>query len=200
MRRFVTYLFLPFLFSCATASISTQNLNNSRRNYSKILTCIIDKPLTMFAFDSMFYNESVKEHFNNLGNLQVRNQMERTLKRNLGSAWNEIVPSSDLFVVNERTEYKEFRERIEKAGVKAILLINEESSWETPEYTMVGQSIQYSGEPNTAFHCYLIDAQTGELVWLGRCVVRGIYAGYDTLNNTLARKLAKKLKECGYIP
>lgn len=199
MRRLVTYLFLPFLFSCATSSISTKNLNNSKRNYSKIITCIVDQPLTIHVFDSAFYNSSVKEHFNNLGNLQVRKQMERTLKRNLESALNEIVPSSDLFMVNEVTIYNEFKERVEKAGVKAILLINEESSWDTPGYTKVGQSIQYSGEPNTAFHCYLIDAETGEIVWLGRCVVRGIYAGYDTLNNTLARKLAKKLRECGYI-
>jgi hypothetical protein len=199
MRSLFAYLLLPFLFSCATSSISTKNLYNSKRSYGKILTCIVDQPLTLHVFDSAFYDASVKAHFNNLGNLQVRNQMERTLKRNLESVSNEIVKSSDLFVVNEMTNYKEFKDRIEKAGVKAILLINEEYSWDTPGYTKVGQSIEYSGEPNTAFHCYLIDAETGELIWLARCVVRGVYAGYDTLNNTLARRIATKLKDCGYI-
>ena len=200
MRKFFTYLLLPALFSCATSSISIQNLDNSKRHYNKILTCIIDKPLTIHAFDSTFYDASVKERFNNLRNIQVRNQMERTLKRNLESASNQIVSSSDLFVANELTSYSSFKERIEKAGVEAILLINEESSWETPGYTEVGSSIQYNGEPNTAFHCYLIDAVSGQVIWLGRCVTRGLmYAGYDILNNTLARKVAKKLKESGYI-
>lgn len=199
MRRFSISLLLPVLFSCASSSINVQNLDNSKRHYNKILTCIIDRPLTMHVFDSAFYNSSVKEYFNDLGNLQIREQMERTLKRNLESAANEIVPSSNLFMVNEITSYEDFRQRIANAGVKAILLINEESSWDTPGYTKVGHSIQYDGEPNAAFHCYLIDAESGQLIWIGRCVVRGIWAGYDTLNNTLSRRVANKLRESGYI-
>jgi hypothetical protein len=199
MKRILVYLLIQALFSCATSSISVQNLGNSKDHYDKIFTCIIDKPLTVHAFDSAFYEESVKDHFNNLGNLQVRKQLERTLKRNLGNALNEIVPSSDLFVVNENITYSDFKEHIKNAGAKAILLINEESSWDTPNYRVAGNSVQYSGEPNTAFHCYLIDAESGKIVWLSCCVVRGIWAGYDTLNNTLARRIANKLRESGYI-
>ena len=199
MRKYFIYLLLPALVSCASSSISIQNLDSSKSHYNKILTCIIDKPLTVQAFDSAFYDGSVKERFNNLGNIQVRNQMERTLKRNLEISSTKIIPSSDLFVVNELTSYNDFKQRIEKAGVEAILLISEESSWSTPNYTKVGNSIQYDGQPNTAFHCYLIDAKTGQVTWLGRCVVRGIFAGYDTLNNTLARRIANKLRESGYI-
>lgn len=199
MRKIFTYLLLPGLFSCATSSITTQNLDNSQRHYAKILTCVIDKPLVIHEFDSAFYETSVKENFNDLGNIQVRNQLEKTLKRNLESISTEIVRSSDLFSVNEITGYSRFKEKIEKAGVEAILLINEESSWDTPSYQKVGHSIQYNGQPNTAFHCYLIDVESGRVVWLGRCVVNGVYAGYDTLNNTLARKVAKKLRETGRI-
>lgn len=199
MKRILAYLFLPALFSCASSSISVQNLDNSREQYNKILTCIIDQPLTIHSFDSAFYNESVKDHFNNLSNLQVRKQLEKTLKRNIENALNEIVRSSDLFMVNDKIGYSDFKERIKSAGIKAILLINEESSWETPNYTVSGNSVQYNGQPNTAFHCYLIDAESGKIIWLSRCVVKGIFAGYDTLNNTLARRLANKLRASGYI-
>lgn len=199
MKGILPYLLAPFLFSCASSSIRVQNFGDAKGQLNKILTCIIDKPLTVHTFDSAFFDVSIKDYFNDLGNLQVRNQLEKTLKRNLETAPNEIVRSSELFVVNEKITYSDFKQRIKNKGIKAILLINEESSWDTPNYIVSGNSVRYDGQPNTAFHCYLIDAESGQIIWLSRCVVKGVFAGYDTLNNTLARRLSNKLRESGYI-
>lgn len=199
MKMICTFL-LPFVFySCATSHFHAETKVNLSQPVRSVFTLYIEEPLDLHVFDSSFFAETVNGRFNDLRTLPVRAQMEKTLKRNLSHPSTRVVASSELFGVNENFRYGEFRRRLDSAGVDAILLVNEEAYWETQSYSRVGYRRHVDTQPNSAFHCYLIDASTGKILWLGRCSVQGVFAGYENLNNLLARKVTRMLKDNGYL-
>jgi hypothetical protein len=199
MKMIFTCLVIVGLYSCATSSLHSEAKKEVLQPYRSILTMYIEEPLTLHEFDSAFYTDNVRDRFNDLRTLPVRAQMEKTLKRNLSHPSTRVISSSEVLGVNEDLDYAVFKEKLEIANVEAILLVNEDQYWETYSYNRVGHSIERNSEPNSAFHCYLVDVATGEVLWLGRCTVRGVFAGYENLNNMLARRVTRILKEKGYV-
>ena len=54
--------------------------------------------------------------------------------------------------------------------------------------------------PNAGFNNYLYDVESNALVWKSNVVVWGSgLAGFDTLNNTLSRRISRKLQKENYI-
>lgn len=199
MKIISTYLVLLTLSSCATSSIHTEALKEVSKPYQRLLTLYIEKPLTLQHFDSTFYTDAVEDNFNDLRTLPVRAQMEKTLMRNLSYPQTQVISSSKIFGLNTAVDYALFRSKLDSTGADAILLINEDQYWETHRYNRIGSSWTADSQPNSAFHFYLIEARSGEILWLGRCTVQGINAGYDVLNNMLARKVTRELKSKKYI-
>jgi hypothetical protein len=199
MKIIFTCLATTVLYSCATSSLHSDAKKEPAQPYRNVLTLYVEEPLTLHQFDSAFFTDNVRNKFNNLGTLPLRRQLEKTLKRNLSNTSTRVISSSELFGVNDEVNYSIFKQKIESANVDAILLINEDQYWETVSYNRVGNTLETESQPNSAFHCYFADAATGEVLWLARCTVRGIFAGYDTLNNMLARRVSRILKNEGYI-
>lgn len=199
MKMIFTFFIVAGLYSCATSSLHSEAKKQTPEPYSSILTLYIEEPLSLQEFDSAFYTDNIRNRFNDLRTMPVRAQMEKTLKRNLSHPFTRIVSSSDVFGVNEDVGYTVFKEKLESSKTDAILLVNEDQYWETYRYNRVGHSIEKDSQPNSAFHCYLINAATGDILWLGRCTVQGIFAGYENLNNMFARRVTRILKSEGYI-
>lgn len=200
MKIIFTCLITAALFSsCATSSLHSEAKKGRTQPFRTVLTLYVDDPLIMQQFDSAFFTNKVSNYFNDLSTLPIRRQLERTMKRNLSNTSTRVISSSELFSVNDEVSYSTFKQKIENANVDAILLINEEHYWETVSYNRVGNRVEKDAQPNSAFHCYLADAASGEVLWLARCTVRGIFAGYDTLNNILARRVSRTLKGEGYV-
>jgi hypothetical protein len=199
MKMIFTCFIIAGLYSCATSSLHSEIKKQTPEPYRNILTLYMEEPFTLQDFDSVFYTENVRNKFNDLRTMPVRAQMEKTLKRNLSHPFTRVVSSSDVFGVNENIDYTVFKEKLENAKADAILLINEDQYWETHHYNRVGHSVEKDSQPNSAFHCYLVDAATGDIVWLARCTVQGMFAGYENLNNMLARRVTHILKKEGYI-
>lgn len=189
-----------WLSSCATSSLQTEAVKETASPYIRLLTLYIEKPLDFHRFDATFYTGVLMGDFNDLRTMTVRSQMEKTLERNLSRSGTQVIPSSKLFNLNTKVDYELFQSKVDSAGADAILLINEDQYWETRSYERFGSSSwKTDSQPNSAFHFYLVDAPSGEILWLGRCTINGINAGYDVLNNMLARKITRELKARKYI-
>jgi hypothetical protein len=199
MKYIFTFFVCAILVSCASSSIHTGKTYPPAIPYHRIVTFFVGRQLNLNDFDSLFYEEYLLGQFNNLDDLPVRRQMQRTLKRNLGSAYTEIIASSDLFDLNDKVPFDSFRTVLDRIDPDAVFIVNMENYRETPAYTKVGSTYQYSGEPSAAYNSYLVDFHTGKIAWMSHAVVRGIWAGYDVLNNTVARRISTNLRIARYI-
>ncbi|TPE45276.1 hypothetical protein [Pontibacter mangrovi] len=156
--------------------------------------------------DSLTYEQHIRGKFNNLENHRHRRQMERTLARNIAPPATQarLVKSSDVFEINTDVSYSEFLQKIRATGVDGILLVKQSAYWlTTNSYTSVHDeyvsTTTADTEPNATYHTYLIDLGSLEPVWYANSTVSGIFAGFDTLNNHLARSIFRKLRKDKYI-
>ncbi|MCC9137135.1 hypothetical protein ACFSKU_20760 [Pontibacter silvestris] len=195
-------LFLTFLLlsGCATSSTYSAKVQKPEKHYVGIFTLVADIDADFSRLDSATYEDYIRGKFNNLEQSRFRNQLEKTLKNSLEKAQTRIVNTSDIFNLNTDVSYPEFLSQIKMTGVDGILFVNLRNYWH--DATLVssyGKTVIDDTEPNALFHSYLIDTQTLQPVWYAKSVVNGIYAGYNTLNNTLARQLTRKLRKDKYI-
>lgn len=195
-------LSITFLSGCAVSSTSTANLNKSKKYYVGIMTLVVSIDEDFSKLDSVTYDKYVRGKFNNLENLKYRKQLEKSLQRNLMQEGTQtrIVKSEETFELNTDVSYSDFLKQVKYTGVDGILLVNQRSYWTTInsaqtvnfEYT---SATTIDTEPNADFHSYLIDAESLQPVWYANTLVQGVSAGYDTLNNYLARSLYRKMRK-----
>ncbi|RAU83911.1 hypothetical protein [Pontibacter arcticus] len=194
------------LFSgCATTSTSTAKVRKTDKYYNGLMTLVVNTQIDFKGLDSLTYEEHIRGKFNNLENLTYRKQLEKTLARNFDrpGAQTRLVKSSDVFDLNTDLSYSQFLEKVRRTGVDGILFVKQSNYWYTTDYTTIHQTNVSNtfadSEPNAAFHTYLVDTNTLQPVWYADSQVYGISAGYDTLNNHLARSLFSKLRKDKYI-
>jgi len=199
--RLLILLFIAILFtSCATSYITSVVKSQPEHPYSSImLVCISGNSFKGFTEEN--FNRYVQNNFNNVRHLKFRKQLEKALDRNLApNGFPRIIKSSDVFKADETYTYEEFMAKVKRSGCEALLMINLKNYWYTTDY--VTTHYQHSSvtreddEPNSSYDTYLYDV--GDLEnykWIGQITVEGIYAGYDTLNNYLARRVANKLRK-----
>ncbi|AKD02573.1 hypothetical protein POKO110462_08640 [Pontibacter korlensis] len=193
------------LSGCASTSTSTAKVTKPEKYYVGFMPLVVYTNSEFSQLDSATYEEHIRGKFNNLERSMYRNQLEKTLVRNFNreNAQTRLVKSSDLFEINTDIGYREFLQKVQATGVDGILLINQSGYWHTTDYTTVHydnvSSTTANPQPNAAYHAYLIDVHTLKPVWYANSVVTGVYAGFDTLNNHLARALFRKLRKDKYI-
>jgi hypothetical protein len=190
---------LLLLTACATSSTHTAKVEEPKKHYIGFLTLIGNFNSDFSRLDSLTYETHIRGKFNNLEQSRYRNHLEKALKETLMSrAQTRIVSSSDIFKLNDDISYSEFLERVRKTGVETILLVNLHSFWHSISYS-TDDNLFNKPEPNALFNTYLLDVQNLEPVWYAKSVVNGVYANYETLNNTFARQLLRKLRKDEYI-
>ncbi|MNS14775.1 hypothetical protein D3C72_463990 [compost metagenome] len=202
MKTIIGALGICFLLSgCATSSISTVSNDKAISPYNQILTLYTDAEFDFYQLDSVTYEQNFRRKINNLSDYDYRKQLEKTLRRNLNGNQTRIVKSTEIFKVNEDIPYGEFKTKIQNAEVDAILIINMKNYWysKSVKTDIFGQP-SVSEDPNAAFLSYLYDVKSNKTVWMAKSVVSGmLYAGYETLNNMMARRVARKLSKGKYI-
>lgn len=192
IRNFSSVLSIALLTSCAVSNHSSVLKQTQVALFNRILILLSDDDLKLTTFDSAFYTNHIQDHFNTLEGIRYRNHLEKTFQRNLQSKGTVIIKSADVFPVNDPIPYSTFRKTIDSLQVHAVLVINLREYWTTLFYD---QNNQVSAEPNASFNTYLVRLSDDQIVWMGNTIVNGIYAGYDTINNTLARKIAASLRK-----
>ncbi|WKZ58938.1 MAG: hypothetical protein QY309_13815 [Cyclobacteriaceae bacterium] len=192
IRIFFSVLSIALLTSCAVSNHSSVLKQTQVAPLNRILILLSDDDLKLTTFDSAFYTNHIQDHFNTLEGIRYRNHLEKTFQRNLQSKGTVIIKSADVFPVNDPIPYSTFRKTIDSLQVHAVLVINLREYWTTLFYD---QNNQVSAEPNASFNTYLVRLSDDQIVWMGNTIVNGIYAGYDTINNTLARKIAVSLRK-----
>jgi hypothetical protein len=193
------------LSGCAVTSTSTVKVDQPEKYYIGLLSLIVDSQADISELDSVTYEEQIRGKFNNLENHRYRKQLEKTLLRNFErpNAQTRLVKSSDIFDINTDITYSQFLAKLRETGVDGILFVKQSNYWYSTNYTTVLHNnvatTTSSDQPNAAFHAYLIDTHTLKPVWYADSKVYGVSAGYDTLNNHLARILFNKLRKDKYI-
>lgn len=206
MRTILPLLIAGLLFSgCAVTSTSTAKVTKPDKHYIGLLTLVVNTQTEFRELDSLTYEQHIRGRFNNLENSTYRKQLEKTLARNFErpNAQLRLVKSSDVFNLNTDISYSQFLEKVKEIGVDGILFVKQSNYWHTTDYTTVHQdhvsTTTGSTQPNAAYHTYLIDTNTLKPVWYADSKVLGVSAGFDTLNNHLARSIFNKLRKDRYI-
>ncbi|WP_066632151.1 hypothetical protein [Labilibacter marinus] len=191
------------LTSCASTSVQTLKKETLDKPYSSVLVLCIESDENVKQFDKANYIKYIQGEFNSFEESKYRDQLEKTIKRNLVSdnGFPNVITSGAMFKMDELYSYEEFQDRIKNSGCQSILLVNLKDYWTETKYVTDNYESGTSytrerNEPNFNFYSYLFDAQKGgNYLWTANIVAEGIYAGYDTLNNHMARRLSNKLKK-----
>ena len=128
-----TLLLLPLLITgCATTSITPVIKEKPVQPYRTIMTLVVrSRTMDFRQFDADTYQNHIEDKFNNLVNIEYRQQLERSLQRNLSAKNSKVLASSALFEVNERIAYDDFVATLHDRDIEAILLINVFGYWYT---------------------------------------------------------------------
>ncbi len=205
MRYFMFFLVALFLHSCASINITSVPKSHPERPFSRIAIVCIETSNDMKLLDASYFDANVRGNFNDVDNLKFRAQLERTVARNLGTnGYPQIIKSSEIFKVDEDYSFEQFYSEIEKTGAEAVLFINLRDYWMSTKYvTSHYENMSVTrdeSEPNSSYYAYLYPVNDFQkYIWVGKINVSGIWAGYDTLNNYLARGIARMLSKEKYI-
>jgi len=206
MKNIIYMFILIALSSCATTNISQINKHPPEIKHSRIMTLCIISSDNLTAFDEDFYDRNVRYSFNNFEDLKYRVQLEKTIRRNIENenGFPNVIKSSEVFQATEDYTYEEFMQKFNESGCQALLLVNLKDRWNTTKYVTTyyeNSSItREDSEPNHLYYCYLIDQKDlSRTNWVAIVEVQGVFAGFDTLNNHLARKISRNLHKNNYI-
>jgi hypothetical protein len=200
MKNLLYALGLLLLSGCSIASIKSFKKQGRQQPYSRILVLLTDSDIHLTSLDSATYEAHIRNHFNSLDNARYTAQLERTLVRNLESKGTIIIKASDMFPVNDDISYDTFIQQLNRSNIQGVLLVSLRDYWQSGAMLVQsGQITTVSQEPNASFNCYLVDRVSNQPVWMSHVVVNGIYAGYDTLNNHMARRVSSALIRGKYI-
>ena len=183
---------------CASGHIDDYEVKPPQKIYDKVALVHINSREDIDGLDADVYDESFRKDFNNLDEAKYRKQLEKTFGRNMVPT--QVVAAGSLFDINKDYDYETFSDKINASGAEALLVIKQ-TSWERrQEVSGIRGNVSTSYEPEARFHVYLIDLGSGENVWMATSAVSGdLYAGYETINNNLARKVVRKLRQRHYI-
>lgn len=193
------------LNACASMDITSVPKNPSQHPFSKIMVVCVETSDDLKQLNSEIFDSHIRGQFNDIENLKFRNQLERTLQRNLGRyGLPKVIKSSEIFNVDQDYTYEQFCDEIGKTGAEAVLLINTRNYWFSSRYVTTHYNhssvTNEETEPNSTYYAYLYPASDLEnYLWIGRINVSGIWAGYDTLNNYLARGVTRMMRKENYI-
>lgn len=205
MRYFLFFLVTLFLHSCASMDITSVPKSQPERPFSRVMIVCIETSDEMSQLDAPYFDENIRKKFNDIASLKFRTQLERTVDRNLGrNGFPEIIKSSEVFKVDEDYSFEQFYSEVKKTGAEAVLFINLRNYWMSDKYVTShyeNTSVTTNeSEPNSSYYAYLYSFEDlQKYAWVGKINVSGIWAGYDTLNNYLARGIARMLRKEKYI-
>lgn len=194
LKYFTVLLAITIFSGCAVSNFKTVNNTRLIDPYGKIAVIVINTQEELIDFTEQSFDDLVRPSLNDLKNIEVRSQLEKSFQNNLSSAHTAVVKSSDLFRVHENVSYDGFMNQLKDNKVEAVLVLNMSGYWNT--YSESNNAI-----PNASFLCYLIDLKSGQQVWLATSTVNGTteWAAYDNVCNTLARGASRKLYKAGFI-
>ncbi|WP_439181591.1 hypothetical protein [Carboxylicivirga taeanensis] len=200
----ILYLLATLLTSCASSSIISVVKSPAEHPYSSMMVVFVTGD-SFKGFTEENYNNNVRGNFNNISYLKFREQLEKSLERNIGAGgFPRIVKSSEAFLPDEDYTYSQFLNKVKSSGSEAILVINLDGYWTSSKYVTTyyenSAVTDEREEPNSSYNVYLYDVnELAEYQWISEIVVNGIYAGYDTLNNYFSRRVAKRLRKDNFI-
>ncbi len=200
MRKLGFIFLIALLSGCASSKITAVVNEPTARPYAKFAVILTENDHDFYQLDPASYDKNIQPSFNKLDLIVFRDQLLKTFERNLGSEATQVIKSSELYPVNIPVSFTDFTGKINESGAEAILLINLKAYWEPNNFELYSRRESTDTSPSALFNCYLIDVKSGKPVWIARSQVTGSFpSGYDTINNTLAKSVAKKLLAEGYI-
>ncbi|MBS2211582.1 hypothetical protein KEM09_09225 [Carboxylicivirga mesophila] len=203
-RLVILYLLAVLLTSCASSSITSIVKSPAQRPYSSMML-VFTTGNNFKGFTEGNYNNNVRSNFNDISYLKFRKQLEKSLERNISpGGFPRIIKSTEAFLPDEDYTYEQFKNQLKRSGCEAILVVNLGDYWTSSKYVTTyyenSSVTNEREEPNSSYNVYLYDVNDlDNYKWISEIVVNGIYAGYDTLNNYLSRRVAKRLRKDHFI-
>ncbi len=195
-------LTLPLLLAgCAMGNLSSTVVGDDHSSYQRLLPVFVGEKMDLSGLDRDTYDAYLKGKFNSFRDSRLRKQIEESLIRNLADKKTIVAQSSLIFEHNEPIAYEDFLKRLDHYEIDGILVVNLDDYWRTSRTTYNDESnfVLYDEDPNAKFYCYLVDRDSLKPVWMARSKVSGILGGDQPLTFRLARKVAKDLRNNGFV-
>lgn len=205
--QFVLLCFVAFLLlnSCATSHMSAVTNVKPQHPYVNLMVLFVKNAPEIIHLDEATYNTHLKNKFNNLNDIKMRQQLEKAFAGSIETQATLVTRSSDHFAVGTEVGYQTFLAKLKETGAEGVIIVNNNARWIRNNYTTYGANSDVSftsndPAPNAAFLCYLIDLNSNKPVWMSQTDVNGTSLdNNNTLANSLARKVGNNLKNEGYI-
>lgn len=189
MKRLL--LILPLMivvFSCATIDINSFLLSEPTSQYKEILVLFSNAEEEFYEWNEENYHYTIMGRVNNLDQSRFRQRFMKELQTQLAPTKFQSVES--FFPLQKVIQFDEFMSRIEDTNIEAILLVNTRGFWNN-ELVLDGDVYL---QPNAEYHCFLIDKNALENVWMAKVGTYGhslnTHAG---LQNRFISQLGKEL-------
>jgi hypothetical protein len=201
-------LSMSLVFSgCATSKMTAVTKIKPQRGYVNLMVVFVKSADEITNLTEASYNANIKNKFNNLDDIKLRQHLEKTFASNVGTYATLVNKSSDYFGVGEEYDYQTFLSKVKETGAEGIIFINSKSRWNSESYSTytVGRRSPTSFTttdiaPNASFLCYLIDLKTTKPVWMAQSNVFGTtWDSYNSLNTSLAKDVGYKLMKEGFV-
>ena len=190
---------------CASSYITQVVKLKPEQPYVNLMILYVENSSEINRLDETTFNAAIRHKFNNLNSLPVRRQLEKSFIRAVGISATQMNSASDFFEVGADYTFEAFMSKVKESGVEAVVVFNQNSYWRNVNsYTTTNQKgnniTTTESSPNAGFLCYLLDVKTGASVWISKTTVNGTpIDGYDSMNNSLTRKVSWALIKGGYI-
>ncbi len=202
-RQILLVFFVLGLCSCASTHFSSFTNEKPEEPFSTIFLVFIESDNNIKEINEETYNQFIKNSFVSFESKTYREHVEKTVKRNVTPyMFPKVTGASEVFDTEEEYSYEDFVTKVMESECQSVLLINIADHWRTSStsVTHINKDFAFTHnntEPNFKYYCNLFDAKgLGKCMWTSKIVVKGEdIAGYDTLNNHMARRLSKQLKK-----
>ncbi|WP_194775452.1 hypothetical protein [Pararhodonellum marinum] len=176
------------LFSCATIDMNSFMVGEPTSLYSEILVLFTDAEDEFYEWNEENYQYTLMGRINSLDKARLRERLTKEMRSQLMPT--RIRSVEDFFPIQKLLPYEEFMSRLEATQVEAILVVNTRGSWNT-ELFLDGEVYH---QPNAEYHCFLIDRNGMEKVWMAKVGTYGHSLNtHSGLQNRFIQHLGKEL-------
>lgn len=163
MKRPIILLpLISALFSCATIDMNSFMVGEPTSLYGEILVLFTNAEDEFYEWNEENYQFTLMGRANNLDQAKFRERLTKEMRIQLRPT--RIRSVEDYFPIQKPIPFEDFMSRLEKTHVEAILVVNTRGFWNT-DLVLDGSVYQ---QPNAEYHCFLIDRNGMEKVWMAK--------------------------------
>jgi hypothetical protein len=161
-RSILLPLLLVVIYSCATIDINSFMMGEPTSQYGEILVMFTNAVDEFYEWNEENYNYTLMGRVNNLDQARMRERLTKEMQ-------SQFLPTrirsiEEIIPIQKPIPFEDFMIKLYRTNIDAILLVNTRGFWDN-ELVLDGSVYL---QPNAEYHCFLIDRNGMEKVWMAK--------------------------------